>query len=116
MRLLSALRNSMDGIGFLLRHEAAFRQELLVLSMSVPAAFLLAGDTSHAITLVASIVLVMTVEALNSAIEAVCDAVSLEYDVRIKAAKDCGSLAVLLAMFVALGVWGSAAWSALAGS
>ena len=85
--------------------EAAFRQELALLVVSLPLAWLLAGDWRGFALLVGSILLLIMVEVLNTAIEAACDAFSREFNVDIQLAKDCGSLAVLISILIACGVW-----------
>lgn len=93
-----------------MRSEKAFQQEAIVLALALPLAFFVASDAPGWVMLVGSVVLVMIVEVLNTGIEAVCDAVSEEFDANIKIAKDCGSLAVLLACLIALSVWIHALW------
>ncbi|MGO4838841.1 diacylglycerol kinase, partial [Rhizobiaceae sp. 2RAB30] len=58
--------------------------------------------------LIGSILLLIMVEVLNTGIEATCDAISREFNIDIQLAKDCGSLAVLISIVIALGVWGIA--------
>lgn len=107
-RLLSAFRNSVRALRRLLRSEKAFQQECVVFLVALPAGWFLATSWRAYALLLASIVLVMIVEVLNTGIEAACDALSLEFNLEIQFAKDCGSLAVLMAVFVALAVWGLA--------
>ena len=104
-RLWAAFGHSMDALRHLLRHEAAFRQEAVLFILGVPAAFVITDSLWQFLLLLVVIVLVMIVEALNTALEAVCDAVTEHHDERIKLAKDCGSLAVLMSVAIALGVW-----------
>lgn len=104
-RLIKAFENSVAAFRHLARNEAAFKQECILLAVAVPAAYFIAADLGSYLLLIAVILLVMIVEVLNTAIEAVCDAVSEEFDANIKIAKDCGSLAVLLAIFIAFAVW-----------
>ena len=104
-RLIDAFHNSVRAFGWLARHEAAFRQELALLVVSLPLAWLLAGDWRGFALLVGSILLLIMVEVLNTAIEAACDAFSREFNVDIQLAKDCGSLAVLISILIACGVW-----------
>lgn len=107
-RLIHATLNSARALRYLLRHEAAFRQEFAAFVLAVPAAWLLAGDLSGFLLLIGSILLILMVEALNTGIEAACNAVSRERDADIRIAKDCGSLAVAIAILIAAGVWGLA--------
>lgn len=104
-RLLNALRYSAQGLRAALRHEAAFRQELAI---ALPLACLapwLAHDALHALLLIGVWVAVVVVELLNSAIEALADAQSLELVPLLGRAKDLGSAAVLLTLLFALAVW-----------
>lgn len=86
--------------------EKAFQQELGLLVVSIPVGWFVATTwTSYAMLIGAILVLIM-VEVLNTGIEAACDAFSREFNVEIQLAKDCGSLAVLIAIMLAVGVWG----------
>ncbi len=76
---------------------------------AVPAAWFLATSWRGYALLLGSILLLMIVEVLNTAIEAACDALSRDFNPQIELAKDCGSLAVLLAIVLAAAVWGLAA-------
>lgn len=104
-RLIAAFHNSRRALNHLARNEAAIRLELVLFFLSIPAAFLLARTPSLALILIASIVVLILVEVLNTAIEAACDAVTREIDENIRIAKDCGSLAVLIATVLAAGTW-----------
>ncbi len=88
-----------------MRHEASFRQELAVATILLPFAFLLGRSAIEVLALLGSIVLVLIVELLNSAVEAVADAVSLEDHPLLGRAKDLGSAAVFLAVTFAIAVW-----------
>jgi len=104
-RLPRALRDSIAGLRAAWRHEAAFRQELLVGIPLIVAAPWLAPDRLRALLLVASVVLVWIVELLNSAVEALADAVTLERHPLLGRAKEIGSAAVLMALLLAATVW-----------
>ena len=104
-RLIRAFKNSMAAFGHLLRHEAAFKLECWVLLASIPIAYFIARDIAEFFILLIVVIIVILVEVLNTAIEAVCDALTPEYDANIKIAKDCGSLAVLMACGIAFIVW-----------
>jgi len=109
-RLFKALRYSAQGLRAALRHEAAFRQELAVaLPLSLLAPWVAQGPL-HALLLVAVWVAVIVVELLNSAIEALADAQSLEQVPLLGRAKDLGSAAVLLILVFALITWAQALW------
>jgi diacylglycerol kinase (ATP) len=107
-RLVDAFLNSVRAFRRLAGGEAAFRQELALLALSVPVGWFLSTSWRGYALLVGSILALMLVEVLNTAIEAACDAVSREFRAEIQLAKDCGSLAVLIAVVLAAGVWGIA--------
>ena len=104
-RLRSALRNSLRGLQVAWRHEAAFRQELLLLIVMAPLAFWLGGSPLEIILLLGTLVMVLVVELLNSALECVSDAVTLEEHPFIGRAKDLGSAAVLLTLTMTAAIW-----------
>ncbi len=104
-RLIKAFNNSAAAFGHLLRHETAFKQECGLFLIAIPGAFFVANDISEFFVLLLAVAFIILVEVLNTAIEAVCDALTPEFDANIKIAKDCGSLAVLLACGIALTVW-----------
>jgi diacylglycerol kinase (ATP) len=104
-RIVNATRHSLAGLGEAARREQAFQQELLLTVVLVPVALWL-GDTGlERALMIASLILVLIVELLNSAIEATQDRVSLEEHPLAKYAKDCGSAAVMLALANAALVW-----------
>lgn len=105
-RLLSAFQNSIRALRRLVRSEKAFQQEAALFLLALPAAWFLAATWWSFGLLICVVVLIMIVEVLNTGIEAACDALSREFNLEIQFAKDCGSLAVLMSIFVALGVWG----------
>ena len=104
-RLVKAFTNSTRAFGRLARSEAAFQQELVLLILSLRAGWFLASTCRGYALLVGSLIVLMIVEVLNTAVEAACDALSREFNADIQLAKDCGSLAVLLAVILAAGVW-----------
>lgn len=104
-RLISAYANSRRAWSYLVRNEAAMRLELVLLALAIPVSWFLAGDWRTWLLLVGSIVLVIIVETLNTGIEAACNAISREFSPDIRLAKDCGSLAVLVASLFAAGTW-----------
>jgi diacylglycerol kinase (ATP) len=105
-RLWNALEYSLQGLASAFRHEGAFRQECLLAAVLVPAAFFVpAGGTARAL-MIASVLLVLIVELLNSAVEAAVDRISLENHLLAKRAKDFGSAAVFLSLINVAAVWG----------
>lgn len=104
-RVLHAARYSADGLAAALRHESAFRQEVLLAVLMLPAAWWLGRTWVERALLAGSVLLVMIVELLNSGIEAVVDRVSMDLHPLSKRAKDYGSAAVLLALLLCGGIW-----------
>ncbi len=104
-RLINALRYSRQGFAAAFRHEAAFRQELLLCVVLVPLAFLIGQSLSETLVLIAVLFFVLIVELLNSALEALADSTTLEHRPLIGQAKDLGSAAVMLSIVCAVIVW-----------
>ena len=105
-RLINALRYSISGFDSAFRHEEAFRQEALLAVVLIPIAlFLDVGGLAKAL-LVSSVIAVLIVELLNSAVEAAVDRISLENHRLAKSAKDIGSAAVFLSLVNVMVVWG----------
>jgi diacylglycerol kinase (ATP) len=103
--VLNAAGYSLAGLAAAARHEDAFRQELILVLILAPVALWL-GDTGvERALLIASLLLVLIVELLNSAIEATVDRISFESHRLAKRAKDIGSAAVMLALANAGVVW-----------
>ncbi|HQR50248.1 MAG TPA: diacylglycerol kinase [Methylophilaceae bacterium] len=105
-RLINAFGYSMHGFRDAYEHEHAFRQEVMLAAVLLPLAFLLEGSGLGRALMVGSVLLVVLVELLNSAIEATVDRISLETHVLAKRAKDIGSAAVLLSLINLMVVWG----------
>jgi len=104
-RLWRALGYSIKGMRSAFRHEAAFRQELLLAVVLAPCAFWVGNTPWEILLLLASLIGVLLVELINSAIEALADAISVEEHPLLGRAKDLGSAAVLLALCLAAGIW-----------
>jgi diacylglycerol kinase (ATP) len=109
-RIKSALGYSLDGWRTAFRNEQALRQEVAIALALLPFALLLPLTLAERAVLIAAILLVLIVELLNSAIEAVVDRVSLERHELAKRAKDYGSAAVMLSILT-----GTMLWLAIAG-
>ena len=105
-RVLNALRYSMDGLRAAYTGEDAFRQETLLAAVLIPVALCLPVSGLGKALMIASVLLVLAVELINSAIEAVVDRVSLDRHTLSKRAKDLGSAAVLITLVNVATVWG----------
>jgi diacylglycerol kinase (ATP) len=104
-RIASAFRYSIDGFRHAWRNEHAFRQELMVAAPAAIVALVLKISAFQKLALIAVLGLVLLIELINAAIEAVVDRVSLERHPLSKAAKDLGSAAVALAIAMAAATW-----------
>jgi diacylglycerol kinase (ATP) len=109
-RLWNALHYSLEGFRAAYRHEDAFRQEVWLAFWLIGLSFFLPVRGKELAVMIASVLLVLIVELLNSAIEATVDRVSLESHRLSKRAKDIGSAAVLLALVNVAVVWGVILW------
>lgn len=90
---------------FAIRSEAAFREELVALLLAVPFAFLIGTTAERRLHLILVVLLVLTVELLNTAIEKLADRVTMEQDPLVKQVKDLGSAAVAGALLIAGLTW-----------
>ena len=104
-RLLNAMGYSWAGLRAAYQHESAFRQEFWLGLILVPLGFYLGNTAIERVLMVGSLLLVLIVELLNSAIEASVDRISLEHHLLIKRAKDMGSAAVLLSLLNVVLTW-----------
>ena len=104
-RVINATRYSLEGLAAAARHEDAFRQELILAAVMVPLGLWLGADGVERALLVSSVLMVLIVELLNSAVEATVDRVSLEDHQLAKRAKDIGSAAVMMSLVTVGVVW-----------
>ncbi|TMA11417.1 MAG: diacylglycerol kinase [Deltaproteobacteria bacterium] len=104
-RLAKATAFSWAGLCAAFRHQQAFRQEVAILIFAIPAGLWLGRDAVERALLVSSWLLVMVVELINSAIEAVVDRIGSERHELAGRAKDLGSAAVFCAIALAITVW-----------
>jgi diacylglycerol kinase (ATP) len=104
-RVANAFFYSLAGLRAAFRDEAAFRQELLLAAVLIPLALFMPVNGIGKALMIASVLLVLITELLNSAIEALADRISLEKHALIKKAKDIGSAAVLIALINVPVVW-----------
>jgi diacylglycerol kinase (ATP) len=106
VRLWKALGYSLEGLRAAYRHESAFRLEILLSAILIPLAFVMPVDALGKALMAGSVLLVLVVELLNSALEAAIDRMSLDRDDLAKRAKDMGSAAVLVSLVNAALIWG----------
>jgi diacylglycerol kinase (ATP) len=104
-RLVNAFFFSLSGLALAFRHESAFRQEIALAAVLLPTALLLPVAPAEQVLLAGSVLLVLVVELLNSAIEAAVDRISLDRHSLSKRAKDIGSAAVFLSLVNVAIVW-----------
>ena len=104
-RIWNALFYSFDGLKAAYRHEDAFRQEVWLALVLIPLALFLPVSGIGKALMIASVLMVLIVELLNSAVEATVDRVSLEHHRLAKRAKDIGSAAVLFSLINVAVVW-----------
>ena len=96
---------SIEGLKAAYKHEDAFRQEVLLAVLLIPVALFLPAPALGKALMVTSVLLVLIVELLNSAVEATVDRVSLEHHRLAKRAKDIGSAAVMMSLANVVVVW-----------
>lgn len=105
-RLINAFGYSLEGFKAAFEHEDAFRQEVFLAVVMIPLGYFLGDNGIEKALMIGSVLLVLIVELLNSAIEAAVDHTSTEHHALAKRAKDIGSGAVFLALANVLIVWG----------
>lgn len=105
-RIILATVYSWQGLCAAYREEAAFRQEFWAAVVMIPLVFWLDVSAVERILLIGSVLLVLVVELLNSAIEALVDRVGTDHHELSGRAKDMGSAAVALALLITLLTWG----------
>lgn len=104
-KILPALGYSLEGLVSSWKHERAFRQELCLIAVLAPLALWLDISAGEKAWLLGSMVFVLIVELLNTAVEALADRISTERHPEIKRAKDAGSAAVFLSILHAAMAW-----------
>jgi diacylglycerol kinase (ATP) len=105
LRLWRATVNSCNGLAFAVRSEQAVREELGALVLALPLAWLVGATTMRSVELIASVVLVLVTELLNTAIEKLADRLTTAHDPQIGRVKDLGSAAVGVALVMAGVFW-----------
>ena len=105
-RLTNATGYSLKGFCAAWQHEAAFRQEALLVTVLIPLACFVTENSLERLLLVGSLLIVLLTELLNSALETVVDRISYEHHELSGRAKDLGSAAVLVSLAIAGITWG----------
>jgi diacylglycerol kinase (ATP) len=107
LRFWRATLNSRNGLAFAIRSEQAIREELaaLLLALPLPLAWLIGATPMRSVELVASVLLVLAIELLNTAIEKLADRLTTDHDPQIGRVKDLGSAAVGVALVAAGMFW-----------
>lgn len=114
-RVVRATGYSIAGLQGAYRGESAFRQEFWMAAVMLPMSFWVGRNWVEVGLLAGSVMLVLIVELLNSAIEAAIDRISFDLHELSKRAKDIGSAAVFLSILLCGGIWAGALWSRLQG-
>ena len=109
-RIVYAAGHSIAGLAAAWRYESAFRQECALAVVMLPAAWWVGRNWIEVALLAGSVMGVLIVELLNSAIEAVVDRVSADLHPLSKRAKDIGSAAVMLSLITCAAMWSAALW------
>jgi len=104
-RLFYASLYSWQGFKSAMANESAFRQEFIAALILTAFSFYLDVSAYERLAMIASLIMVLVVELLNSAIECVADRVGTEHHILSGRAKDYGSLAVLLTLLIAIAIW-----------
>jgi len=112
-RIVSATCNSFAGFRAAWKHEAAFRQECALAVVLIPAAFWVGRTSVEWVLLIGSVLLVLIVELLNSAVEVTVDRIGSERHTLSGRAKDLGSAAVFVALASTAMTWGLIGWQNL---
>ncbi|MGO8739482.1 diacylglycerol kinase [Rhodoblastus sp.] len=107
--IVRAFCASLAGLASAMKTEAAFRTEVAVLAVAVPASLLLTDDFFRRAELVASLLAVLAIELLNTSVEKLCDHTTPGIDPAIKIVKDLGSAAVFCSLLMAGTLWIGAA-------
>jgi len=109
-RIIKAVENSIQGLKSTAKYEKAFREELILSAILIPLSFFVGNNAIEYILLIGSCFLVLIVEVINSAIEAVVDRIGTEHHELSGRAKDMGSAAVFLTLTISFIVWAIIVW------
>ena len=109
-RLIAATRNSFAGLASAWRSEEAFRLEVILAVFLIPAALWVGSTAMERFLLIGTVILVLIVELLNTAVECTVDRIGTDHHHLSGKAKDLASAAVFLSLLLAAGVWGLSVW------
>jgi diacylglycerol kinase (ATP) len=104
-RWLRATTNSWNGLIACAETEAAFREEIALIIVAIPLAFILTPEAWKRMALLSPICLLLIIELLNTAIEILCDRISSDQDPKLGRVKDMGSAAIGLTLIWTLALW-----------
>ena len=110
-RIAAAFWNSLRGLQEGLGTESAIKQEVAIACLLVPLSFFVAKDVWTWVALIASLLFVLSVEFMNTAIERLCNHIQPSKHEAIRVTKDLASAAVFFSLLLAALVWGAALWS-----
>jgi diacylglycerol kinase (ATP) len=113
-RIAAAFWNSLRGLQEGLGTESAIKQEVAIACLLVPLSFFVAKDVWTWVALIASLLFVLSVEFMNTAIERLCNHIQPGKHEAIRITKDLASAAVFFALLLAAVVWGAALWARFA--
>lgn len=105
LRFWRATLNSKNGLAFAIRSEQAFREEIFALLLALPLSWLIGVTMWRRVELVATVLFVIVVELLNTAIEKLSDRLTTDHDLQIGRVKDLGSAAVGVSLLIAGAFW-----------
>ncbi|KPH94878.1 DeoR faimly transcriptional regulator [Pseudoalteromonas porphyrae] len=111
MRLIFTLRHTFNGLKWMSKHEAAFRQELMLFSLLGLYLWLQTIPLSDKLLLAASLLFVLFAELVNTAVEVVVDRIGTEHHELSGLAKDIASASVFIAMLICAAIWWALLWA-----
>jgi diacylglycerol kinase (ATP) len=114
-RIIAAFWNSLRGLQEGLATESAIKQEVAIACLLLPLSFFIARDVWTWVALVASLLFVLSIEFLNTAIERLCNHIQPDKHEAIRITKDLASAGVFFSLLLAALVWGAALWMRFAG-
>jgi diacylglycerol kinase (ATP) len=110
-RIAAAFWNSLRGLQEGLATESAIKQEVAIACLLLPLSFFIARDVWTWVALIASLLFVLSIEFLNTAIERLCNHIQPDKHEAIRITKDLASAGVFFSLVLAALVWGAALWA-----